>query len=94
MRHYSVFQNAPVLFDGAIGNYSFVKFVQEGLGSTSSKDQMILEGYFNDLYKLFLRRLAEFDCASQFEEKDAKNLRSILEELVKVKGMLGGQKSE
>ena len=87
-RRYSTLSNAPVLFDGAIGNYTFVRLVRDGIGKMINHDDLILEGYFNDLYKLFLRKLAEFDCSALCHEKDKDNLKAILDELVKVKGML------
>ncbi len=52
---------------------------------------LVLESYFNDLYKLTIRKLAEFECQSKVFEAETKRLRSLLEELIKVKGMISGR---
>ena|SRR5581483_6303816 len=51
-------------------------------------NRILLEGYFNDLYKLFLRKLAAFDCQSTVDDKERKKLRLLLDEMIKVKGIL------
>jgi uncharacterized protein with PIN domain len=48
----------------------------------------ILEAYFNDIYKLFLAKLARFEAAPTIEEKDKKKLRSLLDEMINVKSLL------
>ncbi len=65
----------------------FIQIVRDG-GGVLNNNELILEGYFNDLYKLFLRKLAEFDCTVHCGDKEKENLKSILDELIKVKGML------
>ena len=93
-KHYSVLSNPAVLFDGAIANYTFVRLVRDGVGKMNNQDDLILEGYFNDLYKFYLRKLAEFDCTPYCDQKSKDSLKSLLDELIKVKGMLSEKKSE
>jgi hypothetical protein len=93
-RQYSVLSNPAILFDGAIANYTFVRLVRDGVGKIKNQDDLILEGYFNDLYKFFLRKLAEFDCISHCDQKSKDTLKGILDELIKVKGMLSEKKQD
>jgi len=59
-------------------------------GRVPAEKSKVLEMYFNDLYKLLLRKLADFDCQVKVGEEEAKKLRSLLEELIAVKTMVGG----
>ena len=54
----------------------------------SEEKTQILELYFNDLYKLFHAKLSRFESAPNFQDADAPKLRSLLEELINVKGLL------
>lgn len=64
---------------------AFMRLLHEG---EIAEDRLVLEGYYNDLYKLFLRKLSAFDCQSMIGEDDKNKLRLLLEEMIKVKGML------
>lgn len=59
-------------------------------GKVPAEKSRVLELYFNDLYKLLLRKLADFDCQVKVGEEEAKKLRSLLEELIVVKTMISG----
>ncbi|MEI6346088.1 MAG: hypothetical protein WCO79_02555 [bacterium] len=59
-------------------------------GKVPAEKSRVLELYFNDLYKLLLRKLADFDCQVRVGEEETKKLRSLLEELIVVKIMIGG----
>lgn len=52
------------------------------------KNSRILEMYFNDLYKLFVAKLAKFESAPSLTTDDKQKLRSVLEELFNVKTLL------
>lgn len=76
-----------MLADIAGPGLPFVQIVRDG-GGVLNSNELILEGYFNDLYKLFLRKLAEFDCATHCGDTQKDQLKAVLDELIKVKGML------
>lgn len=59
-------------------------------GKVPAEKSRVLELYFNDLYKLLLRKLADFDCQVKVGEAETTKLRSLLEELITVKTMIGG----
>jgi hypothetical protein len=55
------------------------------------KDQgkyKILEKYFDDLYKLFVHKLGDFDCAPSVNSETKKKLKSLLNELIHIKELL------
>jgi hypothetical protein len=52
---------------------------------------LVLESYFNDLYKLLIRKLSEFECQAKVSEVENVRLRALLNELLKVKGMISGR---
>ena len=51
-------------------------------------DIAILERYFVDVQNLFLKKFSVFSTDDDFSEKDSQSLRSILEEMIKVKTLL------
>ena len=51
-----------------------------------------LESYFNDVYKLLLNKLTEFEMAPLTTITEQKKLRAMLEELIQVKDILEGKK--
>ncbi len=59
-------------------------------GKVPAEKSRVLDLYFNDLYKMLLRKLAEFECQPTMAEGDAKRLRSLLDELITVKSMISG----
>ena len=48
----------------------------------------ILERYLGDIQNLFLKKFSVFSTSDDFSEKDYQALRSILEEMMKVKTLL------
>ncbi len=59
-------------------------------GKVPLEKAKVLELYFNDLYKLLLRKLADFDCQVKVGEEETKKLRALLEELITVKTLISG----
>jgi len=49
---------------------------------------VILEAYFNDIYHLFLNRLVKLTYDTDISESDMTKLRSLLQELLKIKSLL------
>ena len=94
-RMYSFLANGSVCFEGFFR--PSVRVLREDGQPLESPDErfvdqtrqkLMLENYFNDLYKLFLRKLAIFECQAVSAEEDTKRLVSLLGELIKVKEML------
>ena len=54
----------------------------------SVADVSVMEQYYNDVYKLLLARLVNFDRASVVTEKDGQTLKALVAELIKVKSLL------
>ena len=80
-----VFKEAPgIARQYILGQDSFTGLLRE----SKVNDRTILEGYFNDIYKLFVRRLSSFECATLVNEEDTARLKSLLDEMIKIKGML------
>lgn len=59
-------------------------------GKVPLEKAKVLELYFNDLYKLLLRKLADFDCQVKVSEEETKKLKALLEELITVKTLISG----
>lgn len=56
--------------------------------SGSSVD--VLEKYFNDVYNLFLRKLSAFAVLDHAGDDESMKLQALLQELIKVKGLIEG----
>jgi hypothetical protein len=77
----------------------FAKLLHDGpsLGQSpepfqkSEEKSLVLYGYFNDLYKLFVRKLATFECASDIDDSQAERLKTLLSELIKVKKLISSE---
>ena len=52
------------------------------------EDNVILERYFNDMYALFIGRLSALALGNKIASEDERKLRSLLEEMLKVKGLI------
>jgi hypothetical protein len=48
----------------------------------------ILEQYYNDIYKLFLNKLSQFDMSAHMADTEIKKLTSLLAEIIHVKQVL------
>lgn len=59
--------------------------------ATNAGDPIILERYWNDVYNLFLRKLASFASGDDASHEDSVKLQALLQELVKVKELLAGK---
>ena len=77
----------PMYFEG-IERPSVLYVVRDG-GQASGDSLELLERYFHDLHTLFLKKLLVF---VSFEntggEEDSLKLQALLQELVKVKGLI------
>ncbi len=51
-------------------------------------NEAILERYFNDIYSIYLNKLSTYMISTVHDEDSAKRLRSLLEEIIKVKTLL------
>lgn len=50
--------------------------------------RLVLEAYFNDVYKLLLRKLAHFESESVIQDEEMSKLNSLFDEFKKVKKIL------
>ena len=55
---------------------------------SATEDSVILERYFNDVYKLFLRQVTRLDEKASLTEREKNHLQSLFAELIKVKVLL------
>ena len=63
-------------------------FVLRDGGILETDDVVILERYWNDMYNLFLRKLTQFAGSDPRSAEDSLKLQALLQELVKVKGLI------
>jgi len=54
-------------------------------------DPVVLERYSNDIYNLFLRKLSSFVSVNDARQEDSVKLQALLQELIKVKGLLAAK---
>ena len=54
----------------------------------SSSDKGVLNQYFDDINNLFLRKLSDFSLAEKIDNEAALKLQALLQEIIKVKGLL------
>jgi hypothetical protein len=59
-------------------------------GEISGDSVDTLEKYFNDVYNLFLRKLSAFAGLEHTSDEETAKLQALLQELIKVKGLIEG----
>ena len=75
----SEYKNIPV------NNYYF----REGsVGGPGADQGVLLETYFNDIYRLFLNKLVKITYDSSISDEDVSKLRQLFEEIIKVKSLI------
>jgi hypothetical protein len=57
--------------------------------SDTADERHVLEQYFQDLHRIFLMRFREFSDSSLATDTDARQLQSMLSELIRLKSKLG-----
>ena len=60
--------------------------IQDSVGDINNRE--VLEKYFNDVYNLFLRKVALFSSYDHSTEEEMLKLQALLQELIKVKKIL------
>ncbi|HEY9583685.1 MAG TPA: hypothetical protein VJI66_01825 [Candidatus Paceibacterota bacterium] len=63
-------------------------------GGASLEEIGVLEKYFNDVYNLFLRKLSSFAMFGHTDDEETTKLQALLQELIKVKKLLGKGEEE
>ena len=98
---YSIPEIAFVVHDAPLSSpYNNATDVQEKIGQRKMKQKKAITGslgqYYNDVYKLLLAKLTDFDRAAVVANSDSTRLEALVRELIKVKSLLetGGQQSE
>ena len=77
------------IFEGLIRPASMLQGYERDLSGKDSESGAILERYFSDVQNLFLKKFALFAGADQISEQETHKLRSLLEEMIKVKELIG-----
>jgi len=54
----------------------------------SREDRELLEEYFHDLHGVFLKRLSHFVVGSDSDSDDMIKLQAMLQEIIKIKGLI------
>ncbi len=49
----------------------------------------ILEGYFNDIYGVFMKKLSHFVVAASSKPDEVVKLQALLQEMIKIKSLMG-----
>lgn len=82
---YKIAHNTLVFGEGQL---PFVRLVHDFPDEAHLNSDLVLEGYFNDIYKLFLRKLVDFEFSPKIESAKTETLKSLLIELIRVKEFL------
>lgn len=61
---------------------------------TPREGDAVLEQYFNDVYTLYLNRLTTYVLAGTHQYDSAQKLRSLLEEIIKVKTLICNEENQ
>jgi hypothetical protein len=79
------------IFEGLTRPVSMLLFREDGAVdyAKDGNDGAILERYFSDIQNLFLKKFALFAGDDQVSEQESHKLRSLLEEMIKVKSLMG-----
>ncbi len=48
----------------------------------------VLEGYFNDVYGIFMKKLSHFVVAASTKADDIVKLQALFQEMIKIKGLI------
>lgn len=63
--------------------------LSDGGEEKMSRDKILeLEGYWNDLYNLFLRKLTTFAGSNSSSDEEVLKLQALLQELIKTKSLI------
>ena len=82
---YRLSSNALILNDGKPrGQQPMLLFD----GQIPNRDNIILYNYFNDVYKLFLKKISDFAVDDAVSSDEKTRLKSLLSELIKVKDLI------
>jgi hypothetical protein len=54
------------------------------------KDNVVLEQYLNDIHGLCIRKLSTFVAMDRPSEEEGMKLVALVQEIVKIKGLIGG----
>lgn len=57
-------------------------------------NEAVLERYFNDIYSIYLNKLSAYVIAGMHDQVAADRLRSLLEEIIKVKTLLHNEETQ
>jgi len=62
----------------------------QGKRQAPTEEQIkILEGYFNDIYGVFMKKLSHFVVSAIAKPDEVVKLQALLQEMIKIKGLIG-----
>ncbi len=88
MKTYSLSCGVPQLVSESTFAFTFLLHDRADEVEKHEKE-VLLEHYFNDIYHLFLSRFSKLPVVDQVSLDDADALKSLLEEIIRVKKILG-----
>ncbi len=78
-----------MVFEGLTRPTSMLLFRDSAVEYQHNDNEVaILERYFGDIQNLFLKKFALFAGNDEVSEQESHKLRSLLEEMIKVKGLM------
>lgn len=96
-----VLNHDTLLYDGITRPVELLRVLDgpasKGRGKSSDKmaydhdsetDRKVLEGYFQDLYNIFMKKLSYFIVESDVASDETVKLQAMLQEMIKVKGLM------
>ncbi len=83
--NYEIAQNSFII-GASDSDFGLTKLFRDEYPSKNPR--LVLEAYFNDVYKLLLRKLAHFESEAAIKDEDTTKLNSLFEEFKKVKKIL------
>ncbi|MEI6057978.1 MAG: hypothetical protein WCQ60_03355 [bacterium] len=76
------------VFEGLLRPASLLFFRDNTVDYHHDNEGAILERYFSDIQNLFLKKFGLFASSDQITEQESYKLRSLLEEMIKVKSLM------
>jgi hypothetical protein len=83
---HGVLSDDYLYFEGAARPEEY--FLLRDGGAVSEESVLQMERYFNDIYTLFLRKLALFASGSDANDEENLKLQALLQEMIKVRNLI------
>jgi len=93
-----ILQHESIIYEGIKRPTEIIRAFDRPASDKTTSDQIhdlcdpenrkILNNYWNDLYGLFMRKLSQFITETEVKPDEEVRLQAMLQELIKVKGLL------